>query len=457
MKQVKLLLIEDDAVDRMAFERSVREERLPYVVTVATSVTQAKAALKAEAFDIIISDYRLGDGTAFDILSLGLDTQVIITTGAGDEQVAVQAMKAGAWDYIIKDPDRRYMQLVPVAIQRAIDRKRSEDRCLLLNEHESAEAAVIGGPGLAETLKLVDLAATSDSPVFITGETGTGKNLVAKAIHHRSALRAAPFIGINCAAIPEQLIEGELFGYEKGAFTGATGSKKGIFELAVGGSLLLDELGEMPVHLQSKLLGVLDDKKVRRLGSESARAVDVRVMATTNVDLEKVLGKTFRLDLFYRLSVIRITVPPLRERRQDIPQLCAHLLRKLNPGSSPTLADGELERLMDYTWPGNVRELKNILDRSIILHRGGPLRPSELVTARPGSTPPTVVRQDMPGTNGTIRTLDEVEQAHIRQTFAHFSGNIARTARALGISLSTLKRKLKQQRAGDPTQQVHSA
>lgn len=453
MKNIKLLLIEDDRVDQMAFQRFVEEQRLPFACTMASSVQEAKKILKNGSFDIIVADYNLGDGDVFDILNEKLDIQTIITTGAGNEEVAVRAMKAGASDYLIKDIDRNYLKILPLAVERAISQKKTAECFTILTEKESEEASIFGGEGLRETLKLIELAATSDSPVLLTGETGTGKNLIARAIHYQSPLRTAPFISINCAAIPEHLIEAELFGHEKGAFTGAVTAKKGIFELAEGGTLLLDELGEMPLHLQTKLLGVLDDKQVRRLGSESTRPVEVRVITSTNSDLEKSLGKTFRHDLFYRISVIRISLPPLRERRADIPELCRYLLKKLNNGLDVEISDAELSRLQEYSWPGNVRELRNILERTLILHRGSELRPSELldkgihsaVISAHNNHAATIAAtfQDVPSADPTVVTLDEMEKEHIRRTLAKFSGNITKTSKALGISITTLKRKKK--------------
>jgi DNA-binding NtrC family response regulator len=453
MKNIKLLLIEDDRVDQIAFQRFVEEQHLPFLCSMASSVQEAKKILKTGVFDIIVADYRLGDGDVFDILDQKLDIQTIITTGAGNEEVAVRAMKAGASDYLIKDLDRNYLKILPMAVERAINQKKAAECFTILTEKESEEASIFGGEGLKETLKLIELAATSDSPVFITGETGTGKNLVARAIHYQSPLRTAPFISINCAALPEHLIEAELFGHEKGAYTGAVTAKKGIFELAEGGTLLLDELGEMPMHLQTKLLGVLDDKQVRRLGSESTRPVDVRIISSTNSDLEKSLGKTFRHDLFYRISVIRISLPPLRERRADIPALCHHLLKKLNKGIDVEISDAELNRLQEYQWPGNVRELKNILERTLILHRGSEMRPSELIDK--GTYPisdglpaqrvetSTTTLHNAQGIAPTVTTLEDMEREHIRRTLASFSGNITKSSKALGISITTLKRKKK--------------
>ncbi|MGE5239659.1 MAG: sigma 54-interacting transcriptional regulator, partial [Chloroflexota bacterium] len=244
-------------------------------------------------------------------------------------------------------------------------------------------------------------------------------------------------------AIPETLMEAELFGYERGAFTGAVGAKKGIFEMADGGTLFLDEIGDLPLHLQSKLLGVIEEKKIRRLGSESARPVNVRIIASTSVEIEQALGSTFRSDLYFRLSVIRIHMPPLRERKGDIPQLCAYLLKEITGGTWVKIKEEEPAKLMRYEWPGNVRELKNILERAFILQRGPVLKPSELlVPASKGTMPVTSTPLHDTQTSGEIMTLADVERDCIRNALQRLSYNYSRTARALGISLSTLKRKL---------------
>jgi transcriptional regulator with PAS, ATPase and Fis domain len=286
---------------------------------------------------------------------------------------------------------------------------------------------------------MVELATSSDAPALVTGETGTGKSLVAKWMHYNGPLGNAPFISVNCAAFPESLIEAELFGYEKGAFTGAAAQRKGIFEMAEGGTLLLDEIGEMPIRLQSKLLGVLEDKKIKRLGGESVRPVDVRVIATTNRDVERAIkGGEMRQDLYYRLSVIRMHVPPLRERKDEIPDLCRFLLDRMEGGQKAVLPEPELGRLVEYNWPGNVRELRNVLERAVLLRRGAEIRPSALL----GGTQGGAAAQPAAG-RGSVLTLEETEKNHIAFALAEFSGNYSRTARALGISLTTLKRKLR--------------
>jgi transcriptional regulator with PAS, ATPase and Fis domain len=276
--------------------------------------------------------------------------------------------------------------------------------------------------------------------VLITGETGTGKTLVAKAIHFKGKPNNAPFVSINCASLPETLIEAELFGFEKGAFTGAVNAKKGLFEMAEGGTLFLDEIGEMPIHLQSKLLSALEDRMIRRLGGTAAKPINVRIIAATSVNLESTLGKNFRNDLFYRLSVVRIHIPPLRERRGDIPLLCGHLLKTItnNPVEIP---ESDMAQLMKYDWPGNVRELRNILERSVFIQNGTILEPSQLLEKR-ALEPANCTSPVSPET--TIKTLDECEKEIIIAALAQLKGNLTQTAKALAISLSTLKRKIRE-------------
>ena len=441
MANIKVLVIEDDIVDQMAFKRLVSGENLPYDYILAGSISEAKGLLESDFVDIIIADYLLGDGTAFDILELNTEKPVIITTGAGDEEIAVRAMKAGAYDYLIKDQERNYLKVLPVTIEKAIRQKKVEDRCRILIDRESEEAAIVGGKGLAEIMRIVALASSSELPVLITGETGTGKNLLAKAIHYRRAEQRGPFISVNCAALPENLIEAELFGYERGAFTGAATAKRGIFEMAEGGTILLDEIGDMPLHLQTRLLDIIEDKKVRRLGGEAIRPVNVRIIAATGTDLESAMGKTFRKDLFYRLSVIRIHIPPLRERPEDIPELCKYFLRRITNRHDAELSASEIERLMAYDWPGNVRELKNILERASFLQRGAELRPAVLL-----GNAVDIQRQTSQETSEgfSLMTLQEIEKRHIKQALDKLSGNVTKTAEALGTSLATLKRKIKE-------------
>jgi transcriptional regulator with PAS, ATPase and Fis domain len=264
---------------------------------------------------------------------------------------------------------------------------------------------------------------------------------VAKTIHYKSAFARSAFISINCAALPDNLIEAELFGYEKGAFTGATGTKKGLFEIADGGTVFLDEIGDMPLHLQTKLLSVLEDKMVRRIGSTAVTSVSVRIIAATNAELESVLGKTFRKDLYFRLSVVRIHVPPLREHREDIPALCSYLLAHIAGGRAVELPEAEIDKLKEYDWPGNVRELRNILERALFLQKNSVLTPSQLIQRTTAVSQSNA--QNQPSSQ-EIKKLSQVEQELIHNALFLLKGNLTQSAKALGISLSTLKRKIKE-------------
>lgn len=439
------LVIDDDRV----FANTVRD----YLSSDAVEVLVANRAMDGLAFcqqrkiDVVLLDQQLPDAEGHTLCSTILkcndQTKIIFSTAFPSFENAVKAIRSGASDYLSKPYDLEELSLAVRQAFRTLELENVEQIQDYQRTRESEETVVIGGEGLAETIKMVDLAATTDSPVLITGETGTGKTLVAKAIHYKGRARKAPFISINCASLPENLIEAELFGYEKGAFTGAVAARKGLFEMAEGGTLFLDEIGEMPIHLQAKLLSAIEEKKLRRLGSESVRPVNVRIIAATGIKLEDFLGQTFRKDLYYRLSVIRMHIPPLRERRSDIPELCKHLLKSLTDGHEVALSGAEIANLCRYDWPGNVRELKNILERAYLLQRGSDFRPSELLgqpqkaaqaaTAGAGSVDP----------NAPILPLDEVEMRHIRFVLGKCSGNYTQTAKALGISLSTLKRKLK--------------
>lgn len=396
--------------------------------------------------DIVLLDQKLPDVDGHtlcpSILKNNEQCKIIFITAHASYEGAVAAIKAGAFDYLSKP---FALAELDHAIEHAI-RTRELERLEQLRKYQydkdSEETILIGEEsGLAEISRTVQKASGVDAPVLITGETGTGKNAIARAIHYRSPWSQSPFISVNCAALPENLIESELFGYEKGAFTGATGQKKSVFEMAEGGTLLLDEIGEMPTHLQSKLLGVLEDKKIRRLGGETVKPVNVRIMAATGMDLEKHIGKGFRKDLYFRLSVIRIHVPPLRERREDIPLLCDYLLKIIPGGREVSIPASEMNRLKEYSWPGNIRELKNILERSVILSKGPVLAPSELL--QNPVDPQAHLFESIPAESG-LTSLENVEKSYIGIALERLSGNFTRTAKVLGISLSTLKRKLKQ-------------
>jgi DNA-binding NtrC family response regulator len=439
-----LLVIDDDKIYCEAVKDYLSGASVH--VLMAHSAKDGLALCEREPVDVVLLDQQLPDAEGYticpSILKYNERIKIIFATAFPSFDNAIKALKGGAYDYLTKPFELDDLGLTVERAFRTAELEGIEQVQTYRMEKEIEEAVLVGGSGLDETMRLVALAAASESPVLITGETGTGKTLAAKAVHYRSKLASFPFISINCAALPENLIEAELFGYDKGAFTGAVSAKKGIFEMAEGGTLFLDEIGEMPLHLQSKLLSTIEEKTLKRLGSDSFRRVNVRIIAATSVDLERSLGQTFRKDLYYRLSVIRIHLPPLRERRQDVAALCDTLLKRMGYRNA-VLSDSERQKLMQYDWPGNVRELKNILERAVILQHGSELRPSLLIEASAGfpaqAAPASAVECD-----GPLRTLEDVEKGHIQHALQKLSGNLTHTSKGLGISLSTLKRKIKE-------------
>ncbi len=443
-KSKTLLVIDDDKIYCEAVRDFLSRDLVQ--VLIANTAKDGLSLCEREQIDVVLLDQQLPDAEGYTIcpaiLKFNERIKIIFATAYPSFDNAIKALKGGAYDYLTKPFELDELGLTVERAFRTAELEGIEQVQSYRREKESEEAVLVGGAGLDETMRLVELAAASDSPVLITGETGTGKTLAAQAVHYHSRLARCPFISINCAALPENLMEAELFGYDKGAFTGAVAAKKGIFEMAEGGTLFLDEIGEIPLHLQAKLLSTIEEKTLKRLGSESFRRVNVRIIAATGVDLERSLGQTFRKDLYYRLSVIRIHLPPLRERRQDISQLCATLLKRMGYRNA-VLSETEQKRLMEYGWPGNVRELKNILERAVILQRGSELRPSLLLeaAARLNAAPPEAAD---PPDSESLCTLEELEKNHMLKVLEKRSGNLTQTAKTLGISLSTLKRKIKE-------------
>ena len=442
----KLLIIDDDKTFCQSLKEYLEGDSIE--VTVANTGAEGLAASSKGDKDVVLLDQRLpdveGDTLCTSILKYNDQTKIIFITAHASYDGAVKAMKSGAFNYVSKPFELEEMDHAIEHAFRTIELERIEQLQRYHSARESEASVLIGEKGgLAPILKLLESAASTDAPVLITGETGTGKNVIAKAIHYKGPLRRAPFISINCAALPENLIEAELFGYEKGAFTGAISAKKSIFEMAEGGTLLLDEIGEMPLHLQSKLLGVLEDHKIRRLGGEQIKTINVRIIAATGKDLENILDTGFRKDLYFRLSVIRIHVPPLRERKKDIPELCKYFLEKIPGGREMAFPEVEVHKCLAYRWPGNIRELKNIVERAVILQReSGVLKPSELL-AEPSSGNPCP-EEELAASAGELTSLSEMEKIYINHALSILSDNYTRTSKALGISLSTLKRKIKE-------------
>jgi len=411
-----------------------------FLVSLASSLAAARQLLHRMPFDIVLLDNKLPDGGGLalvpELLRSNDAVKILLLTAFPSYENAVQALKSGIHDYLSKPVEIEEVILAVERLLRTTALEKVEEVHRFQAHQESRTALLVGaGARFAEIHRLIERAAATEARVLITGETGTGKSLVAKAIHYASRLAEKPFISVNCAALPESLIEAELFGVEKGAFTGATATRKGLFELADGGTLFLDEVAEMPLALQAKLLGVLEEQTIRRLGSEVQRTVSVRVLAATNVDPERaVAAGTFRRDLYYRLNVIHIHLPPLRERLDDLPALCRHFIATLAPGRAVDIPEDEIARLAEYAFPGNVRELRNLIERSLILHDGPYIFPSRLIFN------PAAASQPYP--SEPLQRLADVERQHILAVFERCSRNLTATAQALDISLSTLRRKL---------------
>lgn len=457
-KNRKILIIDDDALFRDAICEYLGRQGIE--MQSAGTASEGIKLCKRHKFDIILLDQKLPDGKGVSlcptILSHNEQAKIIFVTAFPSFDNAVDAIKVGAHDYLSKPFEMKELDLIVSQAIRTLDLERVEQLQTYRNKRESKETVLIGNStSISEIEHLIGLAAQNTAPVLITGETGTGKNLVAKAIHYRSPLQNSAYIGINCTTLPENLMEAELFGYEKGAFTGATAAKKGIFEMAEGGTLFLDEIGEMPLNLQTKLLGVLDDKTIKRLGGTFQRQVQTRIIAATNLDLESAIDdRRFRNDLYFRLSVLRIHLPCLRDHTGDIPELCTHFVSTIAPKLRLELSSIEIKALQSYHWPGNVRELRNILERSIILRQNDKLRPSQLLPDSGGgrllenTTAPAPGRQTR--ANGKteyvgekLASLKETEKSHIAFVLERLSSNHTHAARALGISRSTLMRKIK--------------
>ena len=444
-KHKQLLILDDDQFFCDAVSDGIAGPALSVIT--AHSLSQARHLCAKDRFDVVLLDNTLPDGSGLslipDVIRMNERAKIILITAFPNWNHAVSALKNGAYDYLSKPIELEELRVTIERALRSSELERIEQVHRYRNSRESAEAALIGdGPAFHEVMELIQKASATRASVLITGETGTGKNVVAKAIHYTGSSNSQPFINVNCAALPENLVEAELFGVEKGAYTGASSTRKGTVELADGGTLFLDEIGEMPVPLQAKLLSVLEDQKVKRVGGDIVRSVDVRVIAATNLALDRAIEEgRFRRDLYYRLGVIHVHLRPLRERRQDIPRLAEFFAHKFAPGRHFELPDSEVDSLMHYDWPGNVRELKNIIERCLILHEGATLRPSTLLTRSTKQASKTASIAP-PATNTLL--LEEVERRHILNTLEQFFNNYTRTAIALGVSLSTLKRKLKE-------------
>ena len=441
----KILLVDDE--ERMVAVLKADLARRGHAVTGATNGAAALAELRRDAFDLVVTDLRMEpvDGLAViaGVQAESPGTPVIVLTAYGEVATAVAALRAGACDYLTKPCD---FDTVALAVTRALGEAalRRENRALRHAVSALAGAAELVGesPALAALRELIAKVAPTEATVLIRGESGSGKELVARALHAASRRAAGPFIAVNCAAIAETLLESELFGYRKGAFTGADRDREGLFEAARGGTLFLDEIGEAGAGVQAKLLRVLEQRKINRVGDPREREVDVRIVAATNRPLEEAIAAgAFREDLYYRLLVFPLDVPPLRERRDDIPALAGRFLAALGRRDD-ALPAATLARLRAHAWPGNVRELRNLIERAHILAGPAPLRDEHFVLDARGAPGGPA------GSGGAAPApadldLEANEKRLIRAALERADGNKSRAARLLGITRRTLYSRLK--------------
>jgi DNA-binding NtrC family response regulator len=427
----RILIVEDEEPLRRLLER--RLSRKGNAVDAFETGEDALDSLERASYDVALVDIRLPGIDGIEILKQIKgqgDTEVIILTGHGTIDSAISAMKLGAYDYLTKPCKLRELEIV---IQKAHEKKKLREGYSDLKEElkrRDRYGDVIGrSAAVTRVMDLIERVSQTNSTVLVQGETGTGKELIANEIHRRSLRQDGPFIVIHCAALPETLQESELFGYEKGAFTGAVKQKRGLVELAHHGTLFVDEIGEIQPQLQVKLLRFLESGRFRRLGGEQEHRIDARIVAATNRDLlAEIEEGRFREDLYYRLKVVNVQLPPLRKRKEDIPLLADHLLERI--GAKKQITRGALDRLAQYDWPGNVRELANTLEVAAALCKGNRIRSHDVAIQAPSGSPEA------------WQSLSEMEKVHIRKVLASCGGNKTKTAKILGISLRNLYRKI---------------
>jgi DNA-binding NtrC family response regulator len=454
-----VLVVEDKESLRVMLRRTLESRGLR--VDEATDAYEARRRLQASRYLAVLTDLRLPAGSGFDVLAAAreadAETPVLVMTAFGTIEDAVRAMKEGAQDFLTKPVDTEHLLLL---LERAIERRRLQTDYVLLKEDYQRRFGlprVIGeDPALRETMVSIQRAAATDTTVLLLGESGTGKELMARALHQLSRRVQGPFVAINCAAIPEALLENELFGHEKGAFTGATGRKTGKAEMAHKGTLFLDEIADLSLALQAKILRLVQEKEFERVGGVQTLSVDVRVVAATNRDLrEAVEKKQFREDLFFRLSVFPVEIPPLRRRRGDIPLLAVAFLERYGReiGRRDLRLSEEAHRaLMEHSWPGNIRELQNCLERAAILCDGNTIGPEHLRLEAAAGAPSLADVMDVSGTlrDVTRRATALAEEAAVQRALAAANGDRAAAARALGIGAAALMRRLNAGAEGRP-------
>lgn len=445
-----VLVIDDELAVRQIISSTV--SRAGYSVDTANGVKEAAVKLVRGDVDLAICDIRMADGDGVELVSsmkgAGLETHFIMVTAFASVQTAVEALRAGALDYMIK----------PVVSEELLYRLRHVETLLGLKAENVALRKIVSGereqgrfkfqsPSMAGAERLATRVAATDSTVLVTGESGTGKGVLARFIHEHSLRAQGPFIPVNCSAIPENLLESELFGHTKGAFSGAVQARKGLFAQADRGTLFLDEIGELPLHMQTKLLHVIEDKQIRPVGGEQSRKVDARIIAATNRDLPAMVQQaSFREDLYFRISQFHIELPPLRDRKEDIPRLITYLMETSGPKGALGMAldPAAEELLLDYHWPGNVRELENVISRAFIMADGGKITVGDLpagLSSRPVRTG-RESRLEVSANRSLRDQLRRIEAEIIFRTLDECNGDRKMAAMQLEIGLSSLYRKL---------------
>ncbi len=443
-----VLIVDDEKHTREGLQQALQDH---YDVSVAANADEAFNLMEAQEFEVIITDLRMPGKSGLKIIdkALALPNRpaVIMMTAYGSIDSAVEAMKRGAVDFLTKPVQ---IERLEILIQRALKTKTLEVEVKQLHERLDEKFNVEGlvghSPKLAEVIERVKLVAPSKATILIEGETGTGKELVAQAIHQASPRARGPFVPVHCAALPATLLESELFGHERGSFTGATEKREGRFEAADGGTVFLDEIGEIGPEIQVKLLRFIETKSFERIGSSKTLTVDVRLVAATNRNLEQMVkeGK-FREDLFFRLNVVRILTPPLRERTEDIPVLLEHFIKvyaKENGYEPVAIEPGAMRHLQAYPWPGNIRELRNFAENAVVLRRGGKLSEFDLEPKFRGEAPPPPAM--VTATPANPYSVEDNEKRLLKEALMKARGNRTRAASLLGISRRTLHRKIAQ-------------
>ncbi len=451
--KARILIVEDERAIQIALTGLLRREG--YEVDVAGTGELAVEKLQDGAFDLVLTDLALGRGlSGMDVLrtakKLRSETVVVMITAHGSEKIAVEAMKSGAHDYVPKPFDNDEIRLV---VQRALERTRlvRENRLLLEQaQRQFALGKIIGsGRAMQQVFETIHKVAETDLTVLVRGDSGTGKELVAQALHNRSARKSRPFVAVNCAAISRELVESELFGHEKGAFTGADARRQGRFEAAEGGTIFLDEIGDMSLETQAKILRVLQERSFERVGGTRPIEVDVRVVAATHRNLEKeVKAGNFREDLYYRLKVVEINLPPLRERNEDVPALAQRFLEEVTERlgrEKKQLGESALTALARHPWPGNVRELRNVIEQAVVLASGSTLEVPDLNLGVAEAAEAAVPGYgDLPFSDAKKRAVEKFEKNFLLEALRAHGGNISRAAESIGMVRQSLQQKIRE-------------